>query len=97
MTWLKGQSSVGTTVKTVQQVIGGTFKPGVSVDPPAPAAAGVNALQNPSLDTINSTTGFPNCWQAGGWGTNTVAWANTTASHTGHERGEPDGHQLRLR
>ena len=83
VTWLKGQSSVGTTVKTVQQVIGGTFKPGTYVNPPAPAAAGVNALQNPSVDTIDSTTGFPKCWQAGGWGTNTVAWANTTASHTG--------------
>ena len=50
MTWLTGQTSNGITVKTVQQVIGGTFKPGVTVNPPAPAAAGVNALENPSLD-----------------------------------------------
>ena len=83
VTWLAGQASNSTTVKTVQQVIGGTFKPGTYVNPPAPAAAGVNALQNPSVDTINSATGFPQCWQAGGWGTNTVAWANTTAAHTG--------------
>jgi peptidoglycan/xylan/chitin deacetylase (PgdA/CDA1 family) len=79
VTWLKGQSSVGTTVKTVQQVIGGSFKPGVYVNPPPPS----NTLQNPSLETTDSTTGFPKCWQPGGWGTNTVAWANTSAAHTG--------------
>ena len=77
-TWLAGQASRGVTVKTVQQVIGGTFKPGVPVSPPAPAAAGVNALTNPSLTSIDSTTGFPACYQPGGWGTNTVAWAHTT-------------------
>ena len=65
-------------MKTVQQVTGGTFKPGVTVSPPAPAAAGVNAVVNPALTSINSTTGFPTCYQPGGWGTNTVAWANTT-------------------
>jgi peptidoglycan/xylan/chitin deacetylase (PgdA/CDA1 family) len=79
VTWLKGQSSVGTTVKTVQQVIGGSFKPGVTVNPPPPT----NTLQNQSLETTDSSTGFPKCWQAGGWGTNTVAWANTSAAHTG--------------
>ena len=35
MTWLAGQTSNGVTVKTVQQVIGGTFNPGVPVSPPA--------------------------------------------------------------
>ncbi len=65
-------------MKTVQQVIGGTFKAGVTVNPPAPAAAGVNALVDPSLTSINSATGFPTCYQPGGWGTNTVAWSNTT-------------------
>ena len=79
VTWLKGQSSVGTTVKTVQQVIGGPFKPGVFVNPPPPSST----LQNPSLETTDSSTGFPKCWQAGGWGTNTPTWANTTAAHTG--------------
>jgi peptidoglycan/xylan/chitin deacetylase (PgdA/CDA1 family) len=79
VTWLAGQSSVGTTVKTVGQVIGGPFKPGVTVNPPAPSST----LQNPSLETTDSSTGFPKCWQAGGWGSNTVAWANTSAAHTG--------------
>jgi len=78
VTWLAGQASKGVTVKTVQQVIGGTFKPGVPVSPPAPAAAGVNALTDPGLTSIDANTGFPACYQPGGWGTNTVAWANTT-------------------
>ena len=43
----------------------------------------MNALTNPSLETINSTTGFPSCYQTGGWGTSTVAWANSSNAHTG--------------
>jgi hypothetical protein len=77
-TWLAGQSSKGVTVKTVKQVIGGTFKPGTYVNPPAAAAAGVNALVDPWLTSTDANTGFPSCYQPGGWGSNTVAWANTT-------------------
>ncbi len=78
VTWLAAQKAKGVTVKTVQQVIGGKFNPGVSVNPPAPAAAGVNALVDPSLTSTDANTGFPSCYQPGGWGTNTVAWASTT-------------------
>ena len=78
VTWLARQGANGVTVKTVQQVIGGTFKPGVYASPPAPAAPGVNALVDPALTSIDSTTGFPACYQPGGWGTNTVAWASST-------------------
>ena len=45
VTWLAGQASDGTTVKTVQQVIGGSFKPGGVREPAAPAAPGVNACR----------------------------------------------------
>lgn len=86
-TWLAGQASKGITVKTVQQVIGGTVKPGVSASPPAPAAAGVNAVVNPALTSTNSATGFPSCYQPGGWGTNTVAWASTTNVPSGSPTG----------
>jgi hypothetical protein len=78
VTWLAAQQTKGVTVKTVQQVIGGTFKPGVYVNPPAAAAAGVNALPDPGLTSTDPTTGFPACYQPGGWGTNTVAWATDT-------------------
>ena len=66
------------TVKTVQQVIGGTFQPAVHDRPPAPAAAGVNALSDPWLTSTDASTGFPTCYQPGGWGSNTVAWATDT-------------------
>ncbi len=79
ITWLAAQQAAGTvSVKTVQQVIGGTYTAPVYDPPPAAAAVGVNALQNPGLATSDATTGFPECWQPGGWGTNTVAWATST-------------------
>jgi len=87
VTWLAGQGSHGVTVKTVQQVIGGTFNPGVYASPPAPAAPGVNALVDPALTSIDSTTGFPACYQPGGWGTNTVAWASSTSVPPGSPTG----------
>jgi peptidoglycan/xylan/chitin deacetylase (PgdA/CDA1 family) len=83
LTWLAAQRSATLSVKTVQQVIGGSYTPPTYVPPPAPAAPGVNAVTNPSLETNNATTGFPACYQAGGWGTNTVAWASSSNAHTG--------------
>jgi peptidoglycan/xylan/chitin deacetylase (PgdA/CDA1 family) len=76
VTWLKTQSSV--SVKTVDSVVGGTVKPAVS-GPPATA----HLLVNPSLETAGPVAPFPQCWMAGGWGTNTPTWANTTDAHTG--------------
>jgi peptidoglycan/xylan/chitin deacetylase (PgdA/CDA1 family) len=86
-TWLAGQGANGITVKTVQQVIGGTVKAGVPVNPPAPAAAGVNALVDPGLTSTNANTGFPSCYQPGGWGTNTVAWGTSTSVPPGSPAG----------
>jgi hypothetical protein len=74
-------------VKTVQQVIGGTFKPAVQDGPQAPAAAGVNALSDPWLTSTNASTGFPTCMQPGGWGSNTVAWATNTSVPPGAPAG----------
>jgi peptidoglycan/xylan/chitin deacetylase (PgdA/CDA1 family) len=87
VTWLAGQAAKGVTVKTVAQVIGGTFKPAVTVNPPAPAAAGVNALVDPWLTSTDANTGFPGCYQPGGWGTNTVAWATDTSLPPGAPAG----------
>ena len=72
-------------VKTVGAVIGGTTKPAVA-GPVAPAAApGVNAIKNPSMETFNAATGLPQCYLAGGYGTN-------TADLGGHHR-RPHRHQ----
>lgn len=79
-----------TSVKTVDQVVrqyrGAAYPayvPPVAVGGPGPAAPGVNALSNPSLETRDAATGFPTCFQPGGWGTNTATWTASTTTHTG--------------
>ncbi|HEY5148259.1 MAG TPA: polysaccharide deacetylase family protein, partial [Mycobacterium sp.] len=80
-TWLAAhlQSVPTTTVKTVNQVIGGTVQPAVTAPAP-PAVAG--ALTNASLETA-VTPGVPNCWSAYAYGTNTPAYTETSPGHTG--------------
>lgn len=79
-----------TSVKTVDQVVRQymganypAYKSASSIVSRPPAAPGVNALSNPSLEAVDSNTGFPSCYQPGGWGTNTVAWAAASPGHTG--------------
>jgi peptidoglycan/xylan/chitin deacetylase (PgdA/CDA1 family) len=80
--WLATRPAT-TKVKTVGAVIGGTTKPAVA-GPVAPAAApGVNAIKNPSMETFNAATGLPQCYLAGGYGSNTAAFSVSTAAHTG--------------
>jgi peptidoglycan/xylan/chitin deacetylase (PgdA/CDA1 family) len=68
-----------TTVRTVNQVIGGTVKPPVTAPAP-PAVAG--AITNSSLETA-ITPGVPECWSAYSFGTNSPTYAETTDAHTG--------------
>jgi peptidoglycan/xylan/chitin deacetylase (PgdA/CDA1 family) len=79
-TWLKTRPAT-TTVKTVNQVIGGTVKPLVS-GPPVPPQGTGNLIKNPSLETL--TSGVPQCWQAAGYGTSTPAFAVVRPGHTGN-------------
>ena len=44
---------------------------------------GVNAIKNPSMETFNAATGLPQCYLAGGYGSNTAAFAVSTDAHTG--------------
>jgi peptidoglycan/xylan/chitin deacetylase (PgdA/CDA1 family) len=93
VTWLASYTAAAankTTVKTVdgavRQYKGNNYPayvPAYSVPAPAPAPVGVNALTNPSLETLNATTGLPTCYQAGGWGANTPTWARTSPGATG--------------
>lgn len=76
--WLKKRPA-STTVKTVDQVVGGPIKPVVS----GPPASGSTTLKNPSLETADAS-GFPECWFPGGYGINTPVWTRAdTGSHTG--------------
>ena len=59
VTWLAGEASKGVTVKTVQQVIGGTFKPGVPVSPPGPGRSRRERPDGPRPDEHRFHYGVP--------------------------------------
>jgi len=67
-----------TTVRTVDQVVGGTYRTPV----PGPPASGSTAVVNASLETAGAPD-FPQCWFPGGYGTNTATWTRTTDAHSG--------------
>jgi peptidoglycan/xylan/chitin deacetylase (PgdA/CDA1 family) len=87
LAWLRPRStpSINTTVRTVQQVLGGAVKPAVTpAAAPAPGAPGVNTVRNASLETAGTV--FPNvpaCFTSAGFGTNTATVSRVTDAHTG--------------
>ncbi|GAA2650834.1 polysaccharide deacetylase family protein [Paractinoplanes durhamensis] len=85
LTWLEPRTVVGTTVKTVHQVIGGTVAAAVAPTAPGePGAPGVNTVQNPSLETVSpSDANLPDCWQSAGYGDNTAVQTRVTDAHSG--------------
>jgi peptidoglycan/xylan/chitin deacetylase (PgdA/CDA1 family) len=79
LAWLQPRSapSIRTTVRTVQQVLGGAVKPAVTpAAAPAPGAPGVNTVRNPSMETAD-------CFTSAGYGTNTVTTTRVGDAHTG--------------
>ena len=56
----------------------------VPVAPRPPATPGTNAVSNPSLETMDSATTFPKCFQPSGWGTNTPSWSIASPGFTGN-------------
>ncbi|MFJ6001227.1 polysaccharide deacetylase family protein [Arthrobacter sp. NPDC092385] len=78
--WLKTRPAT-TTVKTVDQVIGGTVKPIVSGPAAPPQPTSGNLVKNPSLETL--TNGLPQCWNAASYGTNTAAFSVVGPGRTG--------------
>ncbi|MBM9467044.1 polysaccharide deacetylase family protein [Nakamurella leprariae] len=82
LAWLQKRAATkGTVVKTVGQVIGGATKPAVPGSPTNPG--GSATVQNPGLETFNASTGLPDCFMAGGYGSNTSTFATTTDAHGG--------------
>jgi peptidoglycan/xylan/chitin deacetylase (PgdA/CDA1 family) len=79
--WLAPRGSSGTRVVTVNDVIGGTTKPGVP-GPALPPPPDGNLVQNSSLESASSN-GTPLCFQLGGFGTNTFAWQRVADGHSG--------------
>ena len=84
LSWLAQRAASGTTVQTVAQVIGGTVKPGVNGPPPPPPLNTTNLIRNPSMETDSNNDGLPDCWQRGGYGTNTFTWSDTSDAHSGN-------------
>jgi peptidoglycan/xylan/chitin deacetylase (PgdA/CDA1 family) len=79
--WLKTHMAATptTTVKTVNQVMGGAVKPLVT-PPPPPAVSG--AMTNSSLETVNPVTALPACWMVSSYGANTPNVAVVSPGHT---------------
>jgi hypothetical protein len=45
--------------------------------------ASQNLVQNASLEIDTNNDAIPDCWQRGGYGTNTVVWTRVTDAHSG--------------
>ncbi|WP_257460629.1 polysaccharide deacetylase family protein [Archangium lipolyticum] len=75
--WLAPRASRGTFVATMDAVIGGTLKP--AAGGPSPG----QILKNPSLELDSNGDGTPDCWQRGGFGSNTFTWTRTSDAHGG--------------
>ncbi len=90
-TWLAQRQSLGTVVRTVNDVVGGRVRPVVGA-----AAAAPHGVVNPSLETlrtsnpmnpayesVNATNAPEVCWTEGGYGTHTLQWQRTSDAHSG--------------
>ncbi len=77
--WLRSRAALGTTVQTVQQVIGGPVRAPVA----GPVAPVGQPLQNASLEVDANGDGTPDCWSTGTFGSNSAAWARTSDAHSG--------------
>jgi peptidoglycan/xylan/chitin deacetylase (PgdA/CDA1 family) len=77
---------VQTVDETVRQYMGAgypAYESATAVAPKPAAAVGANGLANASIDTNDPATGFPSCWMASGWGTNTPSWSSVSPGRTG--------------
>lgn len=77
MTWLQSRSGRGTVVKTVAEAMNTPISP-----PPLPPANG-NLLSNASYELDTDQNGVPDCWQRGGYGTNTANISRVSDARTG--------------
>jgi peptidoglycan/xylan/chitin deacetylase (PgdA/CDA1 family) len=81
--WLASRTEQGTTaVRTVHDVIGGGAKPAFAGPVAPPAAAGVNALRNPGLESAGKY-GLPECWQVSSYGENSHVLSTPTPGRSG--------------
>lgn len=80
--WLQSRNSLGTTVKTVGEVVGSSepIDPPVIPPPPVPTT---NMLANPSLEVDADVNSIPDSWELTGWGKNNYKNTRTSDAHSG--------------
>ncbi|HTL36511.1 MAG TPA: chitobiase/beta-hexosaminidase C-terminal domain-containing protein [Kofleriaceae bacterium] len=78
--WLQ-QRGPATQVGTVDMEIGGSVQPAVTYPPSQPSST--NLAKNPSLETDADGNQVPDCWQRGGFGTNTSTFSLVTDASDG--------------
>ena len=74
--WLAARTPT-TQVATTQEVVGGAIQPQVRYPDPA------NLARNPSVENDADANQIPDCWQRGGFGTNTTTYALTSDTSDG--------------
>ncbi|AGL20822.1 Ig-like domain-containing protein [Actinoplanes sp. N902-109] len=82
LSWLTPRAADGTVVRTVAEVVGGDVQPSVTGPVPPPRDVTAGLLHNQSMDADTSGDGIPDCWQRGGYGDNSWAWANSSTPHS---------------
>lgn len=80
--WLADQSDHGVMVRTVHEMIGNRAAPAVPGPTRAPAAQGVNALENPNLEKAGEWN-LPRCWQKSSYGNNSSVFSTVSPGLTG--------------
>ena len=81
LAWLQTQN---VSVKTVNQVIGGSVQSSVTAATVPPAGSGVNGVANASLETADpNNAGFPYCWVASTGAGTTASYAQASGAHKG--------------
>jgi peptidoglycan/xylan/chitin deacetylase (PgdA/CDA1 family) len=99
LSWLSARQASGTVVRTVAQVMGSAPSPTPTATPvptstptatpvptPTPTSTptpGTNLVLNPSLEADANADKVPDCWQLGGYGTNTYSWLRSADAHSG--------------
>jgi peptidoglycan/xylan/chitin deacetylase (PgdA/CDA1 family) len=86
LTWVAARQAMGTTVKTVNQVIGGAVNPAVNGPAPMPfIATDGNLLRNGDFEVDSDPTGLPDCIESltGGANSNDYTVGLAPAAHSG--------------
>ncbi|MFP2924583.1 polysaccharide deacetylase family protein [Pyxidicoccus sp. 3LG] len=83
LAWLAPRAMLGTTVRTVHEVIGGSIRPVVSGPPPPARVATGQLLFNPSLEEDANGDGLPDCWLRKTYGDLSAEWSQPVAVKEG--------------